>query len=208
VEYRPTHLNVAADALSHRGYADDDAPRSTGAVLAISGPSFAFLDDTRRATTAATDAQQLLGRLRVGDLGASWREDVGLLLHGRRIYVLDSGDLRHQALLLAHSAGHEGIQKTLHRLRADFYIPGDRSLVADWVRSCVTCQRNKTLTLPRLGCYSPSRCRPRCGPTSPDFIERLSKVGGKSVILTVVDRFSKYAHFIALDHPYTASSVA
>jgi hypothetical protein len=41
-----------------------------------------------------------------------------------------------------------------------------------------------------------------------DFIEGLSKVGGKSVILTVVDRFSKYAHFIALGHLYIAASVA
>ena len=40
-----------------------------------------------------------------------------------------------------------------------------------------------------------------------DFIEGLPKVGSKSVILTVVDRFSKYAHFIALGHPYTATSV-
>ena len=42
---------------------------------------------------------------------------------------------------------------------------------------------------------------------SMDFIEGLLKVGGKSVILTVVDRFSKYAHFIMLSHPYSAASV-
>ncbi|KAF0895463.1 hypothetical protein E2562_012467 [Oryza meyeriana var. granulata] len=41
-----------------------------------------------------------------------------------------------------------------------------------------------------------------------DFMEALPRVGGKSVILTVVDRFSKYCHFIPLAHPYTAESVA
>jgi hypothetical protein len=41
-----------------------------------------------------------------------------------------------------------------------------------------------------------------------DFIEGLPKVAGKSVILTVVDRFSKYTHFIPLGHPYTTTSVA
>ena len=41
-----------------------------------------------------------------------------------------------------------------------------------------------------------------------DFVEALPRVGGKSIILTVVDRFSKYCHFIPLTHPYTAESVA
>lgn len=41
-----------------------------------------------------------------------------------------------------------------------------------------------------------------------DFVEGVPKVNGKSVILTVVDRFSKYAHFMPLAHPYTAASVA
>jgi len=41
-----------------------------------------------------------------------------------------------------------------------------------------------------------------------DFIDALTRVGRKSVTLTVVDHFSKYSHFIPLIHPYTAKSVA
>jgi hypothetical protein len=41
---------------------------------------------------------------------------------------------------------------------------------------------------------------------SMDFVEGFPEVGGKSVIF--VDRFSKFAHFIPLGHPYTAASVS
>lgn len=41
-----------------------------------------------------------------------------------------------------------------------------------------------------------------------DFIERPPKSQGHSVILVVVDRLSKYVHFVALAHPYTVASVA
>jgi hypothetical protein len=43
---------------------------------------------------------------------------------------------------------------------------------------------------------------------SMDFIKALPKVHGKSVLLMVVDRFFKYAHFILLGHPYKAAFVA
>ena len=41
-----------------------------------------------------------------------------------------------------------------------------------------------------------------------DFIEKLPKSGGKDCIMGVVDRLSKYAHFVTLTHPFTAITVA
>ena len=41
-----------------------------------------------------------------------------------------------------------------------------------------------------------------------DFIDSLPKSKGKNTIPVVVDRFTKYGHFVPLSHPYTATQVA
>jgi hypothetical protein len=41
-----------------------------------------------------------------------------------------------------------------------------------------------------------------------DFIEGLPKSDGCSIILVVVDRLTKYAHFLPIKHPYTTATIA
>ena len=41
-----------------------------------------------------------------------------------------------------------------------------------------------------------------------DFIKGLPKSKGRDAILILVDRLSKYAHFLPLLHPFSASQVA
>jgi hypothetical protein len=112
-------------------------------------------------------------------------------------------------LQLAHTAAHEGTQKTLQRLRRDFVVDHDRRIVREFMRSCATCQCNKSEALDPAGLLQPLQVPTQVwADISLHFVEGLPKVNGKSVILMVVDRFSKYAHFITLGHPYTATSVA
>jgi hypothetical protein len=40
-----------------------------------------------------------------------------------------------------------------------------------------------------------------------DFITGLLKSEGKKVIMVVMDRFTKYVHFITLSHPFKANEV-
>jgi len=84
-----------------------------------------------------------------------------------------------------------------------------RRLVQDFVRACATCQRYKSEHLHPAGLLQPLPVPSIVwADIGIDFVEALPRVHGRTVILSVVDRFSKYALFIPLAHPYTAEFVA
>ncbi|GJS60183.1 putative mitochondrial protein [Tanacetum coccineum] len=86
---------------------------------------------------------------------------------------------------------------------------GIRKDIKKFVHECIHCQRNK----PDLAAY-PRLLQPLPIPNkiwesiSMDFIEALSMSQGYTMIFVVVDRLTKYAHFMPLSHPFTAAHVA
>lgn len=73
----------------------------------------------------------------------------------------------------------------------------------------MVCQQNKVETINTPGLIQPlSIPSQHWEEVSMDFIMGLPKLEGKSVIMVVVDRLTKYAHFCALSYPFNASTVA
>jgi len=139
VEFRPGTFNIMADALSR--HHDDDA-----AAHAISGPSFELFAELRREVQENPDLRALRDT-GVAQRSTPWRVVDGLILYGNRVFIPEGSPLVPMVLDLAHSAGHEGFQKTLQRLRSEFFIDHDSGLVRDFVRSCAVCQQNKVDSL-------------------------------------------------------------
>jgi hypothetical protein len=77
------------------------------------------------------------------------------------------------------------------------------------VVECDVCQRIKGKTIKSPGTIQPLPIPPAIWrDVYMDFIVGLPKSDNKLVIMVVVDRLSKYAHFCALQHPFTTSTVA
>jgi hypothetical protein len=105
--------------------------------------------------------------------------------------------------------GHSGFLKTYHRVKKEFFWDGLKNDVQRFVAECLVCQQNKVETIKTPGLLQPLAIpSQRWEEVSMDFITGLPKSEGKSVIMVIVDRLTKYAHFCALSHPFKASTVA
>jgi len=204
VEYKPGKLNAAADALSRR---DEQGPCTS--TCAISRPEFELFDDFRQESLSLPEVVSKRQEIMAGTAGKEWSVVDNFVLHQGKIFVPDSSTFWPQLLEHAHGVGHEGVQKSLVRLRSSFYNPRASKLVREFIRGCLVCQRNKTEHLHPGGLLQPLDVPSMVwSDIAMDFVEGFPKVGGKSVVLTVVDRFSKMVHFVPLGHPYTALTVA
>jgi hypothetical protein len=105
VEYHPGRLNTVADALSKM--------HGNESISALSAPSFQFYDDIRREIEEIAALTALRDAIAKGEHGDQWSVTDGLIRHSGKVFFPSSSSHLQTALHMAHTAGHEGIQKTL-----------------------------------------------------------------------------------------------
>jgi hypothetical protein len=158
-------------------------------------------------------SQNIISKLNEPNPPSEWSlVDNGLLVHYDQIYVPDSNDLRLRVLQSKHdhvTAGHPGRAKTISLVMRDFYWPKLRSFVVQYVRSCVSCSRNKAKRHKPYGLLKPLPVPERPWHSiSMDFIEQLPPSEGFTSILVVVDRLTKQAVFIPTTDTVTSEDLA
>jgi hypothetical protein len=128
------------------------------------------------------------------------------------LYLSKQSNLKSMVLSELHATptvGHSGFTKTYDRVKRSFFWDGMKQDICNFVAECDVCQCNNGETVKSLGTLQPLSIPPTIWKDiSMDFITGLPKSGNKSVIMVVVDRLSKYAHFYDLQHPFTTSMVA
>ena len=168
--------------------------------------------DTLRVEIETDPYMQKVGKIASENPGAPYLWRNGLLYYKNRVIVPPQSALIRQLLHEFHDSnigGHSGVLRTYKRLAQHFYWPSMYNKVKEYVSACQVCQQVKTESLSPAGLLQPLPipCQVWDDVTM-DFIEGLPPSHGKHVIMVVVDRLSKYAHFLALSHPYTAKTVA
>ena len=109
----------------------------------------------------------------------------------------------------SYIGGHAGIQNTYRRLETNFYWYGMKAMVKQAVEECNVCRQANMERVAYLGLLQPLSVP---GGTweaiTMDFIEGLPSSEARNAIMVVVDKFTKYGHFIALTHPFIAQDIA
>jgi hypothetical protein len=204
-QYKKGVDNGAADALSRVGHL------LSACALSICQPR--WIQEVTNSYETNSKAQELLAHLALAspnEEGYSLHQGV-IRLH-RRIWIGGNTTLQTKLISVLHQSavgGHSGITATHQRVKKLFAWTGLRSAVEDFVRQCEVCQHAKHEHTKPAG-----KLQPLPIPEVPwqdismDFVEGFPKSDGFEVIMVVVDRLTKFAHFIPLKHPFTAVHVA
>jgi hypothetical protein len=197
--------NGAADALSRVGH-----------LLSVSALSICqprWLQEVTNSYETDATAQELLTKLALCSPDEDgYALNQGVIRHKGRLWIGANTALQTKLISALHQSavgGHSGVMATYQRLKKLFAWRGLKAAVEDYVRQCQVCQQCKHEHIKPAG-----KLQPLPIPHVPwqeitmDFVEGLPKSDGFEVIMVVVDRLTKFAHFVPLKHPFSAAQVA
>lgn len=203
VIYRKGQENQAVDALSRVGH--------LLSLQAISEVQPVWIQEVLNSYATDSVAHQLLTSLAVQSPNVQgFSLDQGLIKYINKVWIAHNSALQTKLIAAFHASaigGHSGVKATYHRLKQLFHWKGMKRDVDSFVKQCLVCQQAKHELSHSAGLLQPLPI-PKCARISMDFIEGLPASEGYNSILVVVDRLTKYSHFIPLKHPYTAQAVA
>lgn len=206
IHYNPGASNKVADALSRKVRGDNEL----GVMETICGVPWAQI---QAAISKDDFIQKVMHEIvEEGQQPFGFSVADGKLRYKGRLMNPANSDISRALLREYHDSpigGHVGELKTYLRLAQEWYWVGMRKEVARYVQSCAICQQQKTLNVHPSGLLQPLPIPTQVWEDiSMDFIEGLLKSQGVDTVLVVVDRLTKYAHFIGLKHPFSAVTVA
>uniref|UniRef100_A0A3P9HSL7 Gypsy retrotransposon integrase-like protein 1 n=1 Tax=Oryzias latipes TaxID=8090 RepID=A0A3P9HSL7_ORYLA len=191
ITYRPGSRNVKPDALSRLYSTGDDQD------------SFPIISPTCIVGNLTWDIESRV-------IQAQGEEPDHPPAPPNTLYVPSS--LRSDVLVWGHTsriACHGGTHRTLKLLQRRFFWPSMEQDVREFIAACTVCARSKSSNSPPAGLLHPLPIPQRpWSHLAMDFITGLPPSLGHTVILTVIDRFSKSAHFIPLSKLPTATEMA
>lgn len=204
IHYRSGSENRVADALSRC---------AQSSIQAISVVVPQWLQDVQSSYASDSATQSMLTKLSVDPNAVPhFVLDNGLLRYKGRVWIGDDAQLHTRIVTALHCSavgGHSGIPVTYSRIKQLFAWKNMKQFIHTFIQQCQICLQAK----PDRTAY-PGKLQPLPVPEaawdtiSLDFIEGLPRSSTADCILIVVDKFTKYGHFIPLSHPYTALTVA
>jgi hypothetical protein len=181
-------------------------------ILAISTLQPIWLQELVDAYSSNPVTAKPLSTLAISNPSSHFTLQQGIIKYKGNIWVDNIKSIQQQILQSLHASplgGHSGFPATYKRIRNLFAWPGMKNMIHHFISHCTTCQQAKHERVKYPGLLQPLPIPKYAWQVvSLDFIEGLPKSHHYDCILVVVDKFSKYAHFVPLKHPFTAFQVA
>jgi hypothetical protein len=200
--------NKVVDALSRRVHEMH--------ATAISMYQSDLKDKIIEAAKSDLQYKELVAKLQQGNLQQKIEDykldNDEILRYRERIYVPNSQELKNMILRGMHNVpyvGHPGYHKIIAVVKSQYYWPGMKKEVVDFIVGCLECQKVKAEHRHPTGFLQPLPIPEwKWEVVTMDFISKIPRTNKQHYsIMVVVDKLTKSAHFIPVKLTHKATNI-